>query len=75
MDVLNEVLHTSEALQSEVKKILKKSTPKVEVSPKAALELILGKVDLSQRGYENLRTIFKKTNIILPTWKDVMKHF
>ena len=68
------IVDSSEALQSEVRKILKKSTPRVEVSPKTALELILGKVDLSQRGYENLRAIFNKTNIILPTWKDVMKH-
>lgn len=74
VDVLNEVLQSSDLIQSEMRKSLKKTNPRVEVAPKNALELILGKVDLSQRAYENLRSIFKKANIILPPWKVVMKY-
>ena len=36
--------------------------------------MILGKVDLSQRSYDNLREIMKASNVILPSWKDVMAY-
>ena len=39
---------------------------------RAALELLLGRVDLSQRAYNSLRDILSKANVRLPTYKKVM---
>ena len=45
-----------------------------QVGEEAALELLLGRVDLSQRAYDNLRNIMAKANVFLPPYKKVMDY-
>ena len=74
MDMFDEMVQSSEKIQSVARKSLKKGKPRVEVGPKEALEMILGRVDLAQRAYANLRAIMQKVNVILGPWTTVMAY-
>ena len=55
-ELFKELLDTSDILQDIARKSVE-NQPVMEVSAKEALEMLLGRVDLSQRGYNNLRDI------------------
>ena len=50
------------------------STQSITLTEKETAELLLGKTDLSQRGYKRLRTILLKSNVILPSYETVRKY-
>ena len=71
--MFEELLDSSELLQAMARRSLKNHTL-VVVSEKEAVEMLMGQVDLSQRGHNNLRDILNKANVQLPRYQDVMKH-
>ena len=72
-ELFKELLDTSDILQDIARKSVE-NQPVMEVSAKEALEMLLGRVDLSQRGYNNLRDILAKANVKLPRYQVVMDY-
>ena len=73
-DILENVLESSEVARSVAQKFMDESKVEITLSEKEALEMILGRADLSQRGYENLRNIMEKAGVHLPSYKKVMEY-
>ena len=74
MDILDNIIKTSQVVSAMAKKTLKKANLHVKVDAEHATELIMGRTDLSQRAYTNLRTILKKSNVLVPDYKKVMDY-
>ena len=54
IDIFEDMLETSEVMKDVARKYVKRR-PVIYVTEREALELLLGRVDLSQRGFNNLR--------------------
>ena len=63
-----------EASDSYLKKFIEKQKVKtmpINIDIKDSAELLIGKCDLSQRGYNRLRTLLTNNNVLLPTYNKV----
>ena len=69
-DLVDEAIEESNALKHFIAK-LKVSTQPIDISLKDTAELIVGKSDLSQRGFNSLRAVLKTNNVFLPTYEKV----
>ena len=48
------------------------STQEITITVKDGAELLLGKCDLSSRGYNNLKNILGGNNVVLPTYNNAI---
>ena len=70
-EVLDEAV---EASDSYLKKFIEKQkvkTMSINIDIKDSAELLIGNCDLSQRGYNRLRTLLTNNNVLLPTYNKV----
>ena len=71
MDVIDEVIDESTENVKHFIETLKVSKHPIEISSSVTAELLLGRCDLSQRGYKSLRTILEKNNVKIPRYENV----
>ena len=74
MDTIDEVLETSDKYLKHFISRLKVSTQPKEISCSETAEILLGRCDLSERGFKSLRVILMKNNVILPPY-DKVRHY
>lgn len=74
MDVLDDALENSESYTKHFINTMKLSTQPIELGNHETAEMLVGKCDLSQRGYKNLRQILLKNNVKIPSYDIVRKY-
>ena len=74
-DIVDEALEESVSYSKHFCSKLRLSTQLIEISLKDTAELLVGKADLSQRGFKRLRDILKMNSVILPTYEKVRDYF
>ena len=73
-DVVDEALESNLDYSSHVVKNLKVKRAPISVSSAEAASILMGKCNMSQRGYKNLKKILSNNNIMLPSY-DVVRGF
>lgn len=74
MDVIDDALENSESYTKHFINTMKLSTQPIELGCHETAEMLVGKCDLSQRGFKNLRKILLKNNVKIPVY-DIVRKF
>jgi len=71
MDVIDDALEKSESYTKHFINTVKLSTQPIELGCRETAEMLVGKCDLSQRGFKNLRQILLKNNVKIPAYNSI----
>jgi len=74
MDIIDDALENSDKYLRHFIKTRTVSRQPISLSNAESAELLLGRCDLSQRGYKNLKAILKGNNVNIPPYDQLQKY-